>query len=267
MSKSFIYDNFACQKGKGPDAARERLKEFLRRAYRRYGSNTFYVAQFDIHKYYASINHSIAKTKFKKKLDPGIYMMVETILDSQYEGYTGYDPGSQIVQIAGISILDELDHYVKEVLRIKEYIRYNDDFILIHNDREYLEFCQTKIIEKLEAIKLEVNPKKTRIYPVTEGIGFLGFNFRITETGKVLMFIKPEKVQGERKKLYRMVKKSLVGEIPKESVDASYEGWCHHASKGDSNKLLYNMDKYYENLWNNPSLINSPGKNEQTFHA
>lgn len=254
MTKSFIYDNFACQKGKGPDVARDRLKEFLRRAYRRYGGNTFYVAQFDIHKYYMSIDHSIAKDKFKKKLDPGIYTMVETILDSQYEGDTGYDPGSQLVQIAGISFLDELDHYIKEVLRIKEYIRYNDDFILIHNDRDYLEFCQTKIVEKLAAIKLETNLKKTRIYAVTEGIGFLGFNFKITETGKVLMFIKPEKVQAERKKLCRMVKKSLAGEIPKESVDASYEGWRHHASKGDSNKLLYKMDKYYDSLWQNAPL-------------
>ena len=73
--------------------------------------------------------------------------MAVEVLDGQYEGDTGYNPGSQMIQIAGIAFLDEVDHYIKERLRIKHYIRYMDDFILIHKDKEYLRQCQEAIAE------------------------------------------------------------------------------------------------------------------------
>ena len=67
MTRSFIYDNYACQKGKGPDKARERLKEFLQSYYRKYGLEG-YVAQFDIHGYYPNMSHAAVENIFKKKL-------------------------------------------------------------------------------------------------------------------------------------------------------------------------------------------------------
>ena len=104
MSKSFIYDNYACQKGKGTDAARNRLKEFLHKYYRKHGHEG-YVAQFDIHGYYPNMSHEITEKLFKEKLPHDIYGRVEKILHEQYEGEAGYNPGSQLIQIAGISIL------------------------------------------------------------------------------------------------------------------------------------------------------------------
>lgn len=137
MSKGFIYDNMACQKGKGTDKARNRLKAFLQKYYRKHGTDG-YVLQCDISGYYPNMKHEVALETFKKKLDGWTYEKTETVLNEQYDGDTGYNPGSQMVQIAGISVLDELDHYIKEVLRIKYYIRYMDDFILIHESEEYL---------------------------------------------------------------------------------------------------------------------------------
>ena len=248
MSRSFIYDNFACQKGKGTDAARNRLKEFLRRYYRKHGENG-YVAQFDIHGYYPHMSHEIAKETFHKKLDEWAYERVKTILDEQYEGDTGFNPGSQLIQIAGISILDGFDHYVKEQLHAKYYIRYMDDFLIISEDEEYLENCRNKIRDHLSGLKFELNEKKTRIYQLKDGIEFMGFMFKLTETGKVLMLIKSENVKRERKKLRRLVEKSKRGCLPREKVDESYAAWRNHASKGNNFLLLQRMDAYYQSLW------------------
>lgn len=248
MSRSFIYDNYACQKGKGTDAARKRLKEFLRRYYRKHGHEG-YVAQFDIKGYYPNMDHAMTESTFRKKLPPEIYSLVEKILHEQYEGVKGYNPGSQLIQIAGISVLDGYDHYAKEQLHAKFYIRYMDDFMIISHDKAYLEDCVRKTREFLAGLKFEMNEKKTRIYPLSEGIEFLGFTYHLTETGKVLMFIKPSNVKRERRKLRRLVSLSKKGQIPKAKVDESYAAWRNHASKGNSFKLLARMDKYYRNLW------------------
>ena len=248
MSKSFIYDNFACQKGKGTDAARNRLKEFLHRYYRKHGHDG-YVAQFDIHGYYPNMSHAVTEDLFQEKLPTEVFSMVKTILNEQYEGDTGYNPGSQLIQIAGISVLDRFDHFVKEQLHAKLYIRYMDDFLIISDDKEYLETCKELMEAQLASIGFELNQKKTRIYPLKDGIDFLGFKFSLTNTGKVLMMIRPENVKRERKKLRRLVAKSKRGEIPLEKVDESYATWRNHASKGNSHNLLQRMDAYYNSLW------------------
>lgn len=248
MSKSFILDNYACQKGKGTDAARNRLKEFLRRYYRQNGC-AGYVAQFDIHGYYPNMSHRVTEQLFRDKLPPDVSDMVITILQEQYDGDKGYNPGSQLIQIAGISILNEYDHYAKEQLHAHFYIRYMDDFLIIHHDKDYLTDCIAKTEEYLKRIEFELNPKKTRLYKLSDGIEFLGFRFTLTNTGKVLMQIRPDNVKRERKKLRRLVAKSKKGGLPRDKVDESYAAWRNHANKGNSYKLLQRMDDYYRSLW------------------
>lgn len=248
MTKSFVYDNWACQKGKGTDGARNRLAEFLRQYYRKHGANG-YIAQFDIRGYYPNMDHAYIEGMFRAKLSPAMYQRVLDVLHSQYPDSKGYNPGSQMIQIAGISGLDELDHYIKEQLHIRWYIRYMDDFILICDSLERLEECKEKIETWLTDRKFELNPEKTRIYPISGGITFLGFRFLLTDTGKVLRFVRPENVKAKRKNLRRLVTKSRKGLLPKKSVDESYRSWRDHAAKGNSYKLLRRMDKYYIDLW------------------
>lgn len=248
MSKSFIFDNFACQKGKGTDAARERLKQFMREHYRKNGADG-YVAQFDISGYYSNMRHDVAEAVFRKHLPEWAFERVREILRGQYDGDRGYNPGSQLVQIAGISVLSPLDHYIKERLRVRHYIRYMDDLILIHHDKEFLKKCADDIESKLQAIGFELNRRKTSIYKLDKGIMFLGFRFKLTETGKVLMRINPERVKAQRKKLARLVKRAVVRGIPRENVDMAYAAWRNHAEKGNSFHLLKRMDKYYNELW------------------
>ena len=117
MVRGFIFDNYACQKGKGTDPARERLKEFMRAYFRHFGPSGW-VAQFDIRGYYPNMSHEVAEGVFARRLDAWSLEAVKRILREQYPTERGYDPGSQLVQIAGISVLDGMDHYIKEKLSV-----------------------------------------------------------------------------------------------------------------------------------------------------
>ena len=250
MTKQFIYDNAACQKGKGTDFARNRLKEFLHRFYRRHGTEG-YVLKIDIKKYYDNISHDYAKEIFREKLDDWSYQQVEKIIDTQYLKEKGFNAGSQVIQILGISALNKVDHFIKEKLRIKYYIRYQDDFILFHSDANYLEFCKKEIEKKLIEVGLEFNKKKTKIIPITNRIEFLGFDYRLTTTGKVIMSVSSKKVKTEKRHLRKMIAKSKRGELPKHKVDEHFESVINHYSLGNSNKLIARMRKYYRELWRN----------------
>ncbi len=247
MTKSFISGNCACQKRKGTDYARDKLVEYLKKYYRHHG-NICYVGQFDIKSYYKEMQHSVVKEKFKSKLEPDIYNAVEKILEEQYEGDKGYDAGSQMVQIAGISVLDNLDHFIKERLKIKYYVRYMDDFVLIHHDKAYLEYCKSEIQKQLEDIGFQFNPKKTKVFRLKKLL-FLGFNFKLTSSGKVIMSVDRDNVKHEKKKLRRLVKKVKNGELERKKVEDSFKSWKAHAGKGNSYKLICYMDKFYKELW------------------
>lgn len=248
MSKSFIYDNCACQPGKGTDFARNRLKLFLHKFYNKHKCNG-YVLQIDIHGYYPNMSHEYIEKLFKNKLDDKTYSSIIEILHKQYTNNIGYNPGSQLIQIAGITALDKLDHYIKEKLHIKYYLRYMDDSIILHESKEYLEYCLNQIKNELLKIGFTLNPSKTKIYSINNSIPFLGFNFKLTNSGKVLMILKSDKVKMIKRRLKNMVNISKNGQINKKDVDASLQSILAFVSKGNSYKLINKIKIYYSNLW------------------
>lgn len=171
--------------------------------------------------------------------------------------------GSQCTQIIQLAVLDEFDHYVKEVLRMKHYVRYNDDFILIHEDKEYLSYCLSEINKWMSARGLKLNPKKTQMIKLSQGIKFLGFRFRLTETGNVVMTLLPEKISHQRRKLKRMADRVARGEMTKADVDRSYESFKTNITNNGKHKsehpgrrarrschsLELAMDAFYKDLW------------------
>lgn len=250
ITKSFIYNNCACQKGKGTDFARNNIKSFLRKFYINNGnSNVGYVVHIDIKSYYKSMKHDLAKDVFAKYVPSDISEMANTVLDSQYSGDTGFNPGSQMVQIAGIAVLSTLDHFCKENLHLKYYLRYMDDFIIIHKDYETLVVALKSIEHELSKLGFRVHPNKTKIFPLKQGFLFLGFTFKITQTGKVLMLINGKNVKHEKQKLKKMVRKAKLGLIKREKVLECYTAWKAHASAGTTYKTLQKMDKFYSDLW------------------
>jgi len=75
--------------------------------------------------------------------------------------------------------LNELDLFVKHILKAKHYLRYVDDFLILSFDRNYLRFCQKEISEFLvNKLKLRAHPKKQFIRPVSSGIDFVGYIVR-----------------------------------------------------------------------------------------
>lgn len=248
IQPSFILDNCACQKGKGIDFARKRLKKHLWNQYCHFGIDS-YVLQIDIKGYYPNMQHDAVKKKFRRYLADELYEMVCDVLDTQYAGDVGYNPGSQMVQIAGISLLDDLDHYCKERLHLKHYMRYMDDILIIHESKEYLKYVLSEIEKKLDEISFQVHETKTHITPLKKGFTFLGFEYRMTFTGKVIMTLNSANVKHERKKLYRMVNLVKKGERNKDKVDECFKSWCANAKKGNSFNLITRMTIYYNSLY------------------
>ena len=95
-----------------------------------------------------------------------------------YKTGKGIPIGNMTSQIFAIFYLNGLDHFIKEKLHIKYYVRYMDDFILIHQDKEYLKYCLEKITEEVHKLKLELNDK-TAIIPMKAGFNFIGYRFKL----------------------------------------------------------------------------------------
>ena len=259
IQKSFIIDNCACQKGKGIDFARARLKKHLWNYYSNYGAEG-YVLQIDIKGYYPNMRHDAVKDKFRRYLPDDVFEAVCDVLDTQYKGDVGYNPGSQMVQIAGISLLDDLDHFCKERLHVKHYIRYMDDILIIHHNKEELESVLSEIKAQLAKIDFQVHETKTRITLLSKGFLFLGFEYKITSTGKIVMTLNSANIKHERRKLRKLVQLAKKGVITKAKVDECYSSWKANASKGNSHNLITRMDKLYQELWEE----NDNGQNRKT---
>ena len=130
----------------------------------------YYLLKIDIHGYFSHIKHDILKEKIKGKIkDKKAIDLIFKIIDSYLDGCP---IGFMTSQIFAIFYLNDIDHFIKEDLKIKYYIRYQDDFLLIHEDKQYLKRCLDKIKIKLAEIGLEVNDK-TRIYKNNENMNFI----------------------------------------------------------------------------------------------
>lgn len=103
--------------------------------------------------------------------------------------------------------------------------------------------------DTLHTLGFELNPKKSRVYPLRDGIEFLGFDFHLTDTGKALMFVKPSNVKEMHRRIRRMARLAQAGKMYRSEVDGSYQGWRDHASKGDSFGLIRRSDAWYKGLW------------------
>lgn len=250
MTKSFIWDNMACQKGKGTTKALDRLECLLHRYYISNGnSNAGWVLRRDVQHYYQNIPHEAAYRCFARKLEPDVLEATMQWLEYQYPGNTGFAPGSQMVQILGIALLDPLDHFEKENLGLRAYERYMDDSVSVSSSRELLERCLSLEAEKLAEVGLQFHPLKTRVYPLREGIPFLGFTFKLTETGEVIRLINPQNVKHEKRKLYRAAQKVKRGELTKRKFYEGYNAWKAHARLGNAEKVIQRMDKYVKSLF------------------
>lgn len=248
ITRHFIYDNVACQENKGTKAAVKRLKVMLEKAHRLYGSD-YYIHLFDIRHFFASTSHAVAKQAIRKRVrDEWAVSMVDKLIDS-FPKDKGIGIGSDITQFVELAVLDDMDHYIKERLHERLYLRYMDDFLIISNSKERLRRGRMVIVQKLEEIGLELHSKKSYIVPIRRGFKWQGFRWRQTQTGKIIMTIDKAKIYHERRKLKRMVRLCKAGRLPQDAVDNSLRCWVAHAKIGNDYAIICKMYRYYNSLW------------------
>ena len=159
-----------------------------------------------------------------------------------YKKGKGVPIGNMSSQFIAILYLNELDHFVKEKLKIKYYIRYMDDGILLHKDKEYLKYCLNEITKIIDKYKLKLN-SKTQIININEGFDFLGFRYYI-KNNKLLMKVKNQtKYRFKRKMitLYTLLDNKKINIKDLNQIKFSYLG---HLSYGNTKKLVYNSLKH-----------------------
>ena len=174
--------------------------------------------------------------------EPNTLWIINHIIDSDED--PGIPIGNQLSQWLALLFLNELDHIIKERLKIKFYGRYMDDFYLIHEDKEYLKYCLGEIEDYLKGIGLKLN-QKTQIFPLRHGIDFLGFHTYLTESGKVIRKLRRGSKNKMRKKIRKYASMLEQKRITLKEVEQSYKSWKAHASHGDCYYLVKKMDQYY----------------------
>lgn len=248
VTRSFISANPACQSGKGTDYARDLLARHMGQAWRRHGATCF-VVQTDVHGYYEHIIPQVAYWRLSESLGPVPLARAVQSLEAVKRGPRGFEPGNQTVQIVGISYLDHVDHHVKERMHVRWYQRYMDDSYLILPTLDRAERALDELAIQYDAVGLELNRKKTRIYPIKDGITWLGYRFRYSTTGHVVMSIRPEAIKEHRRSLRRMVALAKEGKLTREKVDQCYQSRRSFLLKGDNRRALVRFDRFYKSLW------------------
>ena len=161
--------NVASRKGLGTSEGIRLAMNFHRICKVKY--KTYYILKCDISKFFASIDHDILKKKLERRIkDKDALKIVFDIIDAENKGLS---IGAMTSQVLAIFYLNDMDYFIKETLKIKYLIRYQDDFLLFHPSKQYLKYCLEELKKFLEKEKLVLN-KKTRIYKSTNNFIFLG---------------------------------------------------------------------------------------------
>lgn len=249
LERSIINTNSASQKGKGTDFAIKKLDEHIRNHIKKHGLEG-YILQFDFSSYFENINHEkvfeILDNIYEDK-DNKVCKLAKYFVSNF--GIKGLGLGSQISQILAISYGNRLDHFIKEKLQIKGYGRYMDDGYLIHESKEYLQYCLKEINKILEEYGITLNKKKTHIVKLSHGFTFLKIRYNITSTGKIIKKINKKNVVMMRRKLKKFKIFVDEGKMTLDDVKTSYNSWLGSAKRTNSYKTIQSMNKLFNELF------------------
>jgi len=241
FDQNFIFDSYACREGKGTHKAVKRLKEFLRsfafaeRERERESKNAgceIYCLQCDISKYFDSINHRILFEILQRKIsDKKVLWLIQEILNSNNKEIgKGIPIGNLTSQLFANVYLNELDQYVKRILKRRYYIRYMDDFLIFGESKQELWQVKEAIAGFLKSrLDLNLHSRKAIVFQANKGIEFLGYkvfsNYRILRKSTVKRIVR---------KLKRYKAKIRTGDVEPEKLARAVESWKAYARFADS---------------------------------
>ena len=167
-----IADTFACRRGKGVHACVRRVQDLARKHP--------YALLCDVKRYFETIDHAVLKRLYRRKLkDREFLALLDSIVDHPLPGCVtgkGVPIGNLTSQYFANLYLGELDHLIKDELRLPGYVRYMDDMVVLADSKARLREALSAITEFLGMrLRLELRPERTRLLPVTQGLPWLGF--------------------------------------------------------------------------------------------
>lgn len=276
-----IHDNGASVKNKGIDFARRRIECHLHKYYRKYG-NQGYALIIDFSKFYDNILHEPLMDMYREIIDDEdlinlishlvdsfsidisnynitekdlfdslVYAKANTVNTGEKMMHKSLGIGSQISQISGIFYPTRMDNYCKIVRGIKYYGRYMDDTYIISNSKEELRELLNEIDKICQKLGIFINHKKTQLYRIDKGFTFLKIKYRLTETGHLVRIPVKSNFVRERRKLKSFKNLLDKGEMTLFDIKEQYKSWRGNIIKYDCHNTIRNMDKLFDELFNN----------------
>lgn len=243
FNRTFIATSYANRVGFGSHRA---LQKFVG-----YARSSRYILQCDIRKYFPSIDLQILKSQIRRKIKcRDTLWLVDLIIDNSnfQEPNLDYFPGDDLLtplqRPKGLPIgnltsqffanvyLNGFDHFVKEALNVKKYLRYVDDFALFGENRSFFIDCRQAIEAYLAQLRLKIHPIKSQLFQTRYGASFLGFRVfpdRIR--------VRNHNLQRGRERLRELDAGYASGRLSAEAVCQSLQSWVAHLQHGDTWRL------------------------------
>lgn len=226
FERRYIHDSYACRKGKGSHRAIQRAWAFTRK----HG----WFLKCDVAKYFDSADHEILKERVRRLFkDARFLTLLERIVDHNAPHNApgkGLPIGNLTSQYFANLYLDGLDHFIKEQVRMKHYVRYMDDFLCFADSKEELQCVLSEVREFLdERLCLRLKDRKCYIAPVTQGIPFLGMRLY----PGTIRLSRPALVRCNRKLKHRE-KAFVQGRITEEALIQSASSLIAHISHANT---------------------------------
>ena len=206
------------------------------------------VFKADIKHYFETIDHCILLKLIRKRIkDEKVMWLIETILKNHRTEIPGKGMplGNLTSQFFANFYLNELDYFVKHRLKARCYIRYVDDFLLLHKDKEVLSEWKEAIGVFLEQnLEIELHPEKSRIIPLKRGVTLLGF--RVFAKYRLLKKSNARRIWKRLEKFYRRYEDGALG---RDEIVQSLEGWFAYAEFADTYNLRRKVAAKFNDLF------------------
>lgn len=179
FDRQFIHDSYSCRLKRGTHRAMKRLQSMAWRVSRNH-TRSVWILKCDIRKFFANINHAVLKGILARHIaDQDILWMLHQVIDSFHSDKglgVGLPLGNLTSQLLVNVYMNEFDQFVKCKLKIKHYVRYADDFVILHENQNHLRVIVPKLAAFLESkLHLSLHPKKLFIKTLASGVDFLGW--------------------------------------------------------------------------------------------
>lgn len=248
LTRNLIHDNGASLKDKGTGFAMDRLKVHLRRHFKEFGLNG-YILQVDFKNYFGSIRHQPLYELYQKQFGEDKRLVDFAFLFVTAFGEIGLGLGSETSQINAISYPNHIDHFIKEVLKCKNYGRYNDDSYFMFQTKADAKAALKTLESMYERLGITLNRTKTGIVKISKEFNFLKAHFSISETGHIAARPSREAITRERRKLKKMLKIYLRGEMCIEDIHTSYMSWRGCITQKNAYDTVCAMNELYNELF------------------